>query len=221
LEKQTEYVTKYDFYPVPFVAPISYMASVVSGKNKVAFTSHPHCGVATFLYIDDKGNVTPINRFVDVDGMLAKMNELGDRASGFMAQMMLKTAKKFKSDDSKKKSMIKSFHKYFGQYIDYDKIPEGLNLEEIIMGLIATGDRDPLSDFTWKLLMVGGMHFQDAYNYDVDRVQRCVIHYAVPDGRIIPFCAFNGGPTYREEVEKKFSTPLTEWKKTHKIDISE
>ena len=46
LEKQTNYVKKYDFYPVPFVAPISYMASVVTGKEKIAFTSHPHCGVA-------------------------------------------------------------------------------------------------------------------------------------------------------------------------------
>ncbi len=221
LEKQTGFVKKYDFYPVPFVAPISYMASVVTGKNKVAFTSHPHCGVATFLYIDDKGKVTPINRFVDVDGMLGKMNELGDRASGFMAQMLLKAAKKFKSEESKKKSLMKSFNKYFGQYIDYDKLPDGLNLEEIIMSLISTGNREPLSDFTWKLLMVGGMHFQDAYNYDVDRVSRCVIHYAVPDGRIIPFCAYNGGPTYREEIEQKFSVPIAEWKKTHKQDICE
>jgi uncharacterized radical SAM superfamily Fe-S cluster-containing enzyme len=216
LEKQTNYVNKYDFYPVPFVAPISYMASVVSGKQKVAFTSHPHCGVATFLYIDDDGKVTPINRFVDVDGLLAKMNELGDRASGFLAQVLLKVGKKVTSNEAKKKAVMKNFNKYFGEYIDHDKIPEGLNLDEIITGLIATGDRDPLSDFTWKLLMIGGMHFQDCYNYDVERIKRCTIHYSVPDGRIIPFCSYNGGPQYRDEIEKKFSVPLDEWKKSHK-----
>jgi hypothetical protein len=36
----------------------------------------------------------------------------------------------------------------------------------------------------------------------------------VPDGRIIPFCAYNGGPTYREQVEKKFSVPIEEWRRT-------
>ena len=64
--------------------------------------------------------------------------------------------------------------------------------------------------------MVGGMHFQDCYNYDVERVKRCVIHYAVPDGRIIPFCSFNGGPQYRDEIEQKFSVPIDEWKKRNK-----
>ncbi|MCG2723178.1 MAG: hypothetical protein ABIF85_05880 [Nanoarchaeota archaeon] len=45
----------------------------------------------------------------------------------------------------------------------------------------------------------------DSYNHDIDRVQRCVIHYAVPDGRIIPFCAFNVLPeSYREQINKKF-----------------
>jgi uncharacterized radical SAM superfamily Fe-S cluster-containing enzyme len=215
LEKQTDFVNKYDFYPVPFVAPISYMASVVSGKDKVNFTSHPHCGIATFLFVDDNDIVTPINRFVDVDGMLGKMNEMGDRASGFLGQVLLKIGKKVKSEESKKKTVLKSFDKYFGEFIDYDKIPDGLNLNEIITGLIATGDRQPLSDFTWNLLMVGGMHFQDCYNYDINRIKRCTIHYAVPDGRIIPFCSYNGGPQYRDEIEKKFSVPLSEWKKNH------
>jgi uncharacterized radical SAM superfamily Fe-S cluster-containing enzyme len=35
-----------------------------------------------------------------------------------------------------------------------------------------------------------------------------VIHYAAPNGRIYPFCAYNGGPTYREQIEKSFSAPL-------------
>ena len=46
----------------------------------------------------------------------------------------------------------------------------------------------------------------DPWNFDQDRVRRCVIHYAVPDGRIIPFCSMN--TLYREEIEKKFSKPL-------------
>jgi uncharacterized radical SAM superfamily Fe-S cluster-containing enzyme len=52
------------------------------------------------------------------------------------------------------------------------------------------------------------MHFMDAYNYDVERVKRCVIHYAAPNGLLYPFCAYNSGPCYREHIEKKYSIPF-------------
>ena len=54
------------------------------------------------------------------------------------------------------------------------------------------------------------MHFMDPYNFDEDRVQRCIIHYAVPDGRIIPFCTMNS--MYRQDVEQKFAKPLKQKK---------
>jgi len=41
-------------------------------------------------------------------------------------------------------------------------------------------------------------------------VQRCVIHYAAPNGLIYPFCAYNSGPVYRERIEKQFSVPFEE-----------
>ncbi len=65
------------------------------------------------------------------------------------------------------------------------------------------------------MMYVGAMHFQDSYNYDIERVKRCNIHYTTPDMKIIPFCAYNSGPVYRTEVEKKFSVPFAEWRKKH------
>ena len=62
--------------------------------------------------------------------------------------------------------------------------------------------------FTYRTLMLAGMHFMDSYNYDVERVKRCVIHYAAPNGLIYPFCAYNSGPVYRERIEKEFSIPF-------------
>jgi hypothetical protein len=56
--------------------------------------------------------------------------------------------------------------------------------------------------------MLAGMHFMDSYNYDVERVKRCVIHYAAPNGKIYPFCAYNSGPVYRERIEREFSIPF-------------
>jgi 7,8-dihydro-6-hydroxymethylpterin dimethyltransferase len=45
-------------------------------------------------------------------------------------------------------------------------------------------------------------------NYDIERVKRCVIHYAAPNGLVYPFCAYNSGPTYREKIERKYSVPF-------------
>ena len=46
------------------------------------------------------------------------------------------------------------------------------------------------------------MFFQDAWNLDLERLRGCCIHVAAPDGRLIPFCAYNlsaadGTPLYR------------------------
>jgi len=203
---------KEDFYPVPVVTPISELISVLAGEPKVAFTAHPHCGLATFLYIEN-GNATPITRFVDVEGMFSQMMRMAEKLGkiGFLVRLV----GKMKSEKSKKKSVQKSFEKYFGKYIYEDKLPKGLNITELLENVFSEHSKESLGEFTWKTMMVGGMHFQDSYNYDIERVKRCVIHYATPDGRIIPFCAYNGGPTYRNEIEKKYSVPLDEWRKTH------
>lgn len=58
------------------------------------------------------------------------------------------------------------------------------------------------------------MHFMDPYLYDQMRVERCDIHYAMPDGRIVPFCSFNVLPEiYRDKVQKQYSIPVQEFKK--------
>ncbi len=49
---------------------------------------------------------------------------------------------------------------------------------------------------------VSGMAFQDVWNLDLERLRGCCIHVLAPDGRLIPFCAYNltaldGRPLYR------------------------
>ncbi len=38
---------------------------------------------------------------------------------------------------------------------------------------------------------ISGMAFQDAWNLDLERLKDCCIHVVHPDGRLIPFCAYN------------------------------
>jgi uncharacterized radical SAM superfamily Fe-S cluster-containing enzyme len=71
-------------------------------------------------------------------------------------------------------------------------------------------DFTALRDFHWNALFIGTMHFMDNYNYDTARVQRCCIHYATPDGKLIPFCTYNSGPVYREKVWKDYAQPMAQ-----------
>lgn len=40
-------------------------------------------------------------------------------------------------------------------------------------------------------LCISGMAFQDAWSLDLDRLRDCCVHAMHPDGRLIPFCAYN------------------------------
>ncbi|UCD93261.1 MAG: radical SAM protein [Methanobacteriota archaeon] len=202
MQEQIGWLEKDDWYPVPFVVPISKLISVIQDEPKLSFTTHPACGLATYLYVPDEGNPIPITRFVDVEGLMKDLWELAN-----------------KIEQSKRSFFprIKAL-KILRKHYKKDKAPDKLGSLSFIKSLstmMDTGDKEGISEFTWKWFYVGGMHFQDLYKYDIQRTMRCAIHYATPDGRIIPFCAYNTGPNYREEVEKKFSIPLDEWRKKH------
>lgn len=51
---------------------------------------------------------------------------------------------------------------------------------------------------------ISGMAFQDVWNLDIDRLKNCCIHVVSPEGKLIPFCAYNltdkfGHSIYRRE----------------------
>lgn len=203
IERQTEGMIRMDdFYPVPCVVPISKLVEIYTESPQIEFTAHPHCGAATYLFVEN-GNAIPITRFVDVDGFF---------------KFIVETAESLKRAPLKKISkpviLLKALSE-LPKYIDEEKAPKSVNLKDLIMQFLRNMDYHSLGQFHWNALFIGTMHFQDAYNYDVERVRRCVIHYATPDEkrRIVPFCSYNSGPTYREEIERKFSIPLEEWRK--------
>jgi hypothetical protein len=67
--------------------------------------------------------------------------------------------------------------------------------------------------------MAAGMHFMDRYNYDVERVRRCVIQYSTPDG-IYPFCSLNCGPIYRPFIERIGAVTRDEYRQANAADDS-
>ena len=187
---------------MPFVAPISELVSVLTVSAKTAFTSHPACGLASYLFLEPGKDPIPITRFVDVEGLM---------------EDMWKLAQETKDKKIKFTSKIKALN-LLRKHFKEEGAPEGMGLTKflrILNAMFTKGDKSGVAAFSWSTMYVGGMHFQDNYNYDIERVKRCVIHYATPDGKVIPFCAYNTGPNFREEVEKKFAVPIEEWRKRH------
>jgi len=188
-EEQTEgLIEKSDFYPVSFVVPFARAVGAIKGTQYTEFTVHPHCGVATFVIVEDD-EVVPINRLVDVEKFIEDLEKVYEEASEGQT-----TRANF--------DLIRSLDSVETDY-----------LKQLIKTVMLTGEYGDLAQFMYRVVMIGGMHFMDAYNYDVDRVQRCCIHYGIPDGRIIPFCTMN--TLHRKGIEKEYSTPLSEWEPIH------
>lgn len=192
IEEQTNgAVSQFDWRPVNWPIPISKAMGVVRNRVYPDFTMHPMCGAATFLIIEKDGSYKPVTRYVDVDKFAEIFWEVyytGLKGKKTMAKMKL----------LKFLPMIKS------------GIVRGL-----LKDVITKGSYEALGKFMRRIVMIGIMHFQDVWNFDLDRVQKCAIHYVTPDMKIRSFCTYNS--IYRNNVEKRFAVPLSEWtKKTGK-----
>ncbi|MEM2070910.1 MAG: radical SAM protein [Archaeoglobaceae archaeon] len=198
IEEQTNgEISRDDFYPVPSVAPISWFVEALTGEPKYALTTHFACGMATYVFKED-GKLIPITRFVDVEGLLDYLAREAENVS----KSRLKKIRALKDVIDLKR------------FIDLEKAPKGFNFNKILLDVLIKHDYSALGEFHMRSLFIGFMHFQDLYNYDIARVEKCEIHYATPDGRIIPFCTFNVIPEiYRDKIQEKYAIPLDEWER--------
>ncbi len=194
IEEQTNgEIGKEDFYPIPFVVPVSQFIESWKGKSIPHFTVNPQCGVATYVFLEDN-KMIPITQFIDVEGFFEYLREKNEKIIN-------------KSKISKGIEIAKTLKK-MNSFIDKEKMPKDLNLLEITKGILNGGGKEFLAKLHHKSIFLGTMHFMDPFNFDIQRVKRCAIHYALPDGSIIPFCSYNS--IHREIMEKKFITSIDE-----------
>jgi len=187
-----------DWFPLSCVTPFSKLISALRGEETTTLSCHPHCSLGTYLFVDQHRKATPVTQFVEVGPMLQAMDTLARKAGSRRIQFFTKI------------SAWNSLRKYFHE----ERAPQGLTFTRFLQTLQGLTDKrygrgaSEKEGFTYRTLMLAGMHFMDSYNYDVDRVKRCVIHYAAPNGLIYPFCAYNSGPVYRERIEREFAVPI-------------
>ncbi len=185
VEEQTDgQVAAEDFYTVPSVVPVSRFVEALTGRPQIEFTCHFACGTATYVF-KDGDRLVPITQFIDVEEMMNYLDEISQNPISwwkkpFVGMRLLTKLRKC---------------------IDNEKKPEYLNIRKLLMDILFGGKY--LDEFSYKAVLIGCMHFQDGYNFDIERVQRCAIHYALPGGRIIPFCPFN--TVHRKAFETEYA----------------
>jgi hypothetical protein len=204
IEEQTNGdISMEDFFTVPSTTNITNFIEAIKGQQKYRLSAHFACGVATYVFRDNN-KMIPITKFVDVNGLFKYLNELSKNIKSSRFNKTGKTISSLK--------LLWSIRKF----VDEKKKPKNLSIAKLLSNAFGRGNFSDVAEFQLSSLFVGMMHFQDLYNYDIDRVQRCCIHYAIPDGRLIPFCAFNVIPqVFRDKTQKEFSISAKEWEKKH------
>ncbi|WP_148883221.1 tetraether lipid synthase Tes [Thermococcus aciditolerans] len=206
IEEQTNgAIAMDDWYPIPIAGHIARFFEAFTG-SRYYMTSHYCCGAATYVFLDrENKRVVPISRFLDVEGFVEYLESKAEEIENW------KTMGRFQ----RLKLGAEIFMK-FRSFYDDKYAPEGIKVLDLIKNAFMYGNYDALGKFHTNALFLGMMHFMDEYNYDVERVERCVIHYAMPDGRTVPFCTFNVIPElYRDKVQAQFSYTWDEWKAMH------
>jgi len=136
---------------------------------------HPTCRSATYAYVED-GEVTPLPRVVDVDKYL-----------DYVANRTLPEVKP---------EVLEAL--------------EGLWSASSVPGTSSAADRFDCAacDLSFSnettylkkhVFMIVVHGFADPYTLDLKALMKCCVGELIPDGRVIPFCAYNS-VCYREKV---------------------
>lgn len=197
-----------DFFPLSFMSPLSNILSAVEKKPKITCTCHSDCAFGTYFLVAPaeypgqpaRERVVPMPTVFDIAAIFTGMNELAK-----------KIAPKPRLTWWDKLRIFWMVRKNFRR----DLAPKDLTPAKFIQAIRGCvskqdGRTAEAQRKNYRTLMCAGMHFQDRYNFDVERIRRCVIHYSTPDG-LYPFCTYNSGPTYRPFIEAMWSTPLEAW----------
>jgi uncharacterized radical SAM superfamily Fe-S cluster-containing enzyme len=203
-----------DWFPISFTSTFGDWADLVHGAQadfgQLSCGCHPNCGVGMAVMIDkETKEAVPVTAFLDAASMANDVKKVNDAARGRflsvvgMALALMKNYDPFKSPTHfKLTDLMKKFDKTFNATgTDYGKVT----------GERTMADIEKRRTDRWNFLFIAGMWFQDLFNYDFRRTERCIIPYATQEGEI-SFCAYNTGIGWRNIIEKMHMTAtLTKW----------
>jgi uncharacterized radical SAM superfamily Fe-S cluster-containing enzyme len=190
-----------DWFPLSASGPFADLKDLLWGPQaewgSLSCSSHPDCGVATFLVVNEKTRqAVPAMRLVNIDRLLEDLRVITDSARGRRLTL-------FQTALALLRNMKVSGFPADLSVLDLLKTLDGYN--RMTLGI---ADRNR---HVWRSVMVGSMWFQDLFNFDFQRTEMCVIPYGTERGEI-SFCAYNTGIGWRRIIEAMHKTATTaEW----------
>jgi len=141
---------------------------------------HPSCSASSYAFVDN-GQVTPITRLLNVDDYLDFVTNRTMPDLSAELQPVLES--------------LWSLAAVMGS----DQTTDNLTC-------VACDINIPLSftrEFAREHFFLVHVHgFMDEHTFDLKRIMKCCIHELLPDGRAVPFCAYNN-LGYREQVRRE------------------
>jgi len=191
-------ITRWDFYPVPFVDPVRKLIEKIRKKEYPQFSPNPMCGGATYIFWDkERRKAIPITRFIEVEPLMEyiKKSLLGKKSPFLRLRIGL------------------SFVWNLRRFIVKRNLPKSLKHPLwIITKAVIKGDYSSLGEFHHNSILIGSMWFQDPWNIQlIPRVERCVIQYITEEG-LMSFCLYNG-LGFGDKLRKKYGETKEQWEK--------
>lgn len=147
--------------------------------------SHPSCFGLTYLLRTDEG-YTPFPRFLDLDRYLQLITNRGTISpDGDLEDAIRKTMDELWTGAN--------------QVPDSDRILKALRKAILLLypeerGL-ALEERLRVGEGLVKTIFIHA--YMDVHTFEIDRIKKCCTHYPLPDGRLMPGCAYNN--LYRDK----------------------
>jgi uncharacterized radical SAM superfamily Fe-S cluster-containing enzyme len=207
-----------DWFPISFMGTFGDWADLMHGPEEkfghLNCGCHPNCGVGMAVMIDkETKEAVPVTKFLNGERLANDVKRINDAARGRlvsgigMALSLMRNYDPFVAPKHFKLSdLFMKFDKAFGATgKSYGKVS----------GDRTAADIEKRRSDRWSFLFIAGMWFQDLFNYDFRRTERCIIPYATQEGEI-SFCAYNTGIGWRNIIEKMHMTAtLTKWYEEH------
>jgi uncharacterized radical SAM superfamily Fe-S cluster-containing enzyme len=207
---------EHDWYPLSTIVEFGRVIAWLGDQEPIEFTCHPDCGFATYLVLDpDENKMNSILEYMDPMAVIDYANrfwqKLKDRnPPSFFSKLADSSWSGLAGMLDNGLSWLDKQHlktRFALGLLPFIKKPG--KLMKIFSKMILTGNWDNVSSFAYGSLLIASMHFQDAYNFDIQRAKRCIVHFgiAMPDKKVseIPFCVMN--IFRREEIEQQLAIP--------------
>ena len=205
------------WYPLSTITEFGRLIAYLADVEPAEFTCHPDCGFATYLAVDpDTGEMVPIMEYFDPLEVIDFANRFWEKIKNkekqplqFFENLLGDFGKTLdKGLNFLDKTQLRA--RFLLGVLQYIKKPG--KLMEMFSRLLMNGDWESVSSFSYGTLLISSMHFQDAYNMDIERTKRCIVHFgvAMPDGTVkeLPFCTMN--TLHRSDIEKQVAKKITQ-----------